>query len=248
MTAIIGVDCATEPKKRGVAVCRYGHDISSITKVATGLSEEEIVSLVKEEKRHDDKLLLALDAPLGWPASMGEVLASHNAGEPLLQTADRLFRRETDRFVRNKLNKQSLDVGADRIARTAHAALNLLSYVSASVGCSIPLAWNAGFTGIAAIEVYPSATLRSFGLPDSGYKTRSGQKVRQEIIAGLNAIKRLSLGKSIDLLIQNADALDAVICCLAGLDFLQGSVYEPPDEGLSRKEGWIWVRKSLKPK
>lgn len=239
---IIGIDCATEPKKRGIAVCRYGHDTSLVTKVATGLTDEEVVSVLKEEKLYSEKLLLALDAPLGWPASLGEFLTSHNAGEPLPQTADKLFRRETDRFIRAKLNKQPLDVGADRIARTAHAALNLLAYLSESVGCSIPLAWSAEFSGIAAIEVYPSATLRSCGLPDSGYKAPSDQKVRQEILDDLDVKKSLSLGRLRNLPLQNADALDALICCLAGLDFLQGSVYEPPDEELSRKEGWIWVR------
>jgi predicted RNase H-like nuclease len=242
-TSIIGVDCATDPKKRGIAVGRTSLDSCWVTKIETGLSDAKIAAFVEDEKRYCTQLLLALDAPLGWPAPMGNALSAHKAGDPFLPTADILFRRETDRFIREKFKKQSLDVGADRIARTAYAALTLLKYLSETSGYPVQLAWDAEFTGIAAIEVYPAATLRSYGLPDSGYKTKSDHKVRQEIIGGLNGVEEFFLDKSIALPLQSADALDAVICCLAGLDFLRGSVHQPADEELARKEGWIWVRK-----
>lgn len=239
---LIGIDCAVDPKKRGIAAMRYSCDTHLITTVATGLSDEEIVSVVKDESRHCNQLLLALDAPLGWPAPLGKTLTAHKAGEHLPPTAEKLFRRETDRFIREEFKKQSLDVGADRIARTAHSALKLLAHLSEAIGYPVPLAWNAVFSGVAAIEVYPAATLRSYGLPDSGYKATPDRQVRQRIIDGLNEIDGLALGNSIDLLLRSADALDAVICSLAGLDFLRGTVHQPTDVELARKEGWIWVR------
>jgi len=40
----------------------------------------------------------------------------------------------------------------------------------------------------------------------------------------------------------NDDALDAVVCLLAGYDYMQGEVMRPDDQALAQKEGWIWVR------
>ncbi len=56
--------------------------------------------------------VIALDAPLGWPIALGNVLSSHTAGSAIGEDPHLLFRREADRFVKRKLGKQSLDVGA----------------------------------------------------------------------------------------------------------------------------------------
>ncbi len=39
----------------------------------------------------------------------------------------------------------------------------------------------------------------------------------------------------------NADMLDAVVCILAGRDFLEGWAFKPRDQAMARTEGWIWV-------
>ncbi len=39
----------------------------------------------------------------------------------------------------------------------------------------------------------------------------------------------------------NADMLDAVVCILAGRDFLKGWAFKPRDQAMARTEGWIWV-------
>lgn len=57
---------------------------------------------------------------MGWPANMGQVLYNHNTGQLIDVHSNDLFRRETDKFIKKNLRKQPLDVGADRIARTAH--------------------------------------------------------------------------------------------------------------------------------
>ncbi len=84
---------------------------------------------------------LALDAPLGWPAVLGETLGPHIAGESLDGTPNELFRRQTDHFIKAVIGRQPLDVGADRIARTAHAALGLLEQLRQLTGQPVPLAW-----------------------------------------------------------------------------------------------------------
>jgi hypothetical protein len=80
-------------------------------------------------------------------------LANHRAGAELGVKAHDLFRRATDRFIRQHFGKQSLDVGADRIARTAHSALVLLGILRRRLGEPIPLAWDPNIREVSAIEV-----------------------------------------------------------------------------------------------
>lgn len=239
---IIGIDCATTPKKRGVALATYERGNCVVSSVKTGLSDDHIADLVKKCLSQNVRTLVALDAPLGWPESLGKNLADHHAGTPLRELPNTLFRRETDRFIKEQLGKQPLDVGADRIARTAHSALSLLSNISKAIGNPIPLAWRVDFSGVAAIEVYPAATLRVYGLPETAYKKPSEKKARQTFIDGLAKITDFVLPASLEKALSNADALDALICALAGRDFIQSSVYQPVNVALAHKEGWIWVK------
>jgi hypothetical protein len=46
-----------------------------------------------------------------------------------------------------------------------------------------------------------------------------------------------------DILLENDDALDAVVCVLATIDFMAGECIEPGvDDHARMSEGWIWVR------
>ena len=242
-TTIIGIDCAVEDKNIGVAVGEW----SAGEVVLTALpSKEELLPVSNYVSRFiscTKRLLLAVDAPLGWPENLSISLASHKAGRPLETAADLLFRRETDRFVRKCLSKQPLDVGADRIARTAHAALNLLDKIRKLSGREIPLAWEPAFTNsVAAIEVYPAGTLVASRLPSSGYKKREQLEVRQAILTRLR--QKITFAVDISSAEHNHNVLDAILCVLAGCDFLSGKAYPPEDASTAMKEGWIWIRKT----
>ena len=240
-TTVIGIDCAVEPKKTGLALAVVEGSRTQLLKVVTG-KDKKPVAIVYDWIRNSQQVLLALDAPLGWPATLGGELVRHRSGEPLEASADRLFRRETDRFVRQLTGKRPLDVGADRIARTAHAALNLISELRSLTDCSIPLVWEPTLSErIQAIEVYPAGTLAASGLPDSGYKKSKDLPARKEILTGLQDRVDTS-GISEMKLLGNADILDAVVCVLAAADFLKGKSIPPIDHELAEKEGWIWVR------
>ena len=151
-----------------------------------------------------------------------------------------MFRRETDRFVHSELQKMPLEVGADRIARTAHSAVRLLGDVRQKIGAAIPLAWTPEYSGVAAIEVYPAATLRTRGLQASGYKKRSQTVERERMVEGLGV--RIVRTEDHRRMVESADALDAAVCVLAGADFLRGEAMEPRDRVRAEKEGWIWFR------
>lgn len=170
---IIGIDCATESRKVGVAFGDFADGAVTIESVRVGSRDwdwDAIVKSVAEEIRAAPRALLALDAPLGWPAPMGDSLAEHTAGSTLEPTADRMFLRETDRLI-TKVAKKPLEVGANLIARTAHSALQRLNEIRKESGRSLPLAWDsAPIAEAQVIEVYPAATLLAHGLSDTGYK------------------------------------------------------------------------------
>ena len=85
--------------------------------------------LVQECIRENSHILLALDAPLGWPEAMRTELRAHTAGGTLATARQRMFSRMTDRFVERSTGKRPLDVGANLIAKTAHWALELLEQI-----------------------------------------------------------------------------------------------------------------------
>lgn len=243
MTIIIGIDCAVDERKVGVAVGNYTDGICNLISLPGIVKTRSVSEVVCGWINSSTRVLLALDAPLGWPVALGTALSSHLAGGEIKASPDLLFRRTTDRFVKTHLNKQPLDVGADRIARTAKAALDLLNQVRNQTALPVPLVWNAAFSEPAgAIEVYPAGTLVSYGLPSSGYKKKNQTVVREQILKGLES--HMTFRIKPESAENNADVLDAIVCVLSGADFLRGRAYHLP-EGHSEavKEGWIWVKK-----
>ena len=92
----------------------------------------------------------------------------------------------------------------------------------------------------------PAATLKAYDWHVLGYKRKDGHQARQELLKRLKTHLHL---RPVDLhLIQaNHDALDAVICVLAAVDFLRGECIQPTDIQLAQKESWIWVREPERP-
>ena len=243
---IVGVDVATQPKSVGLAYCAYEDDrlrLEAVVAEPTWDAIDARIGAWLDPPAYDAPTLLALDAPLGWPAALSSALHGHRAGESLPPIANELFRRRTDDVIANALGKRPLDVGADRIARTAHTALRLLARLRRTHQLEIPLAWQpAPPSRTSAIEVYPAGTLVSRDLPSSGYKGPIPKAValRDRIIDGLRV--ELTLSSESARLLQSSDhLLDAVLCCVAAHDFANGRVIEPEQRDLARREGWIWV-------
>lgn len=241
-TRIIGIDCATDPKKVGLALCTLTGVRPHIEKVTTGTTwpaiDEQVASWATTPT------LLALDAPLGWPARLGESLHAHRAGAGFNHPPNAMFRRATDDAVAERLGKRPLDVGSDRIARTAHVALSFLDRLRKRLDAPIALAWEpAPIETHAAIEVYPAGTLAARNLPRSGYKGAGepAASLRRELTTEIG--KQVSLDAHAREQMAHTDhALDAVLCVCAGLDFLAGDAVAPNDLTLAEQEGWIWVR------
>jgi hypothetical protein len=245
---VIGIDCAVQPKNVGVAVGFVVDRKVNVTDANAGAGT--VVERVVSEIEDSAVALLALDSPLGWPVALGAELAAHRAGQPIITYPNRVFRRDTDRFVRQQTGKQPLDVGADRIARAAWAALTLLADIRERTGKPIELAWRNELTEPACIEVYPAATLETHGLSSRGYKGNEPhhRQRRATIVAALAG--DLTMPDSVAAkAIANDHVLDAVICLVAAADFLAGSCALPADADSARREGWIWFKSpSIGPK
>lgn len=250
---VIGIDCSTDPKKVGIAHGAIAQDGPRVESVLLGRSlgrswnniVDYVVSLIDNAER--TSTLIALDAPLGWPHGLRKALSDHHAGAVLRLDADEIFHRLTDDVVKKELalKQNPMEVGADKIARTAHKALWFLDQVRERTRLPVPLSWTPGCVrDVEAIEVYPAATLAGRGLPNQGYRTGDGAPGKRKDVVS-------ELANSVDLAEEHQEELktsehllDAVVCVVAGADFAAGNVISPygGNMDLVRREGWIWVR------
>ena len=240
---LIGIDCATEDKRTGVALADFDQSASLVVKAAKVCSREESALEVVRSwlDSGTGDTLIALDAPLGWPRALSAGLAGHRAGAPLPGNRKELFWRDTDWVVKQRLGVRPLSVGADLIAHTAHAALEMLGPLGLQTGSPVPLAWTPPGSGIWAIEVYPAATLRAIGAAYPGYK--KDRELRARVVEKINR-EDMDLQASAGTILANEHALDAVVCLLAARDFLLRRCVEPTDLELAKQEGWIWFRET----
>jgi hypothetical protein len=241
VNVVIGVDCATQENRVGLARAEREGKAWVLREATVGSRERPVADTVQEWlEQSSGKAVLALDAPLGWPAPWKSMLMGHQAGENVRGEPNKVFRRESDRSVASLVGKTPLDIGADRIARTAHWALSLLESLRTRIDQPIPLAWDISPQAmVSAIEVYPAATLRAYGLALKGYKAKGGVEERSRMLPAIT--DRIQIGIEPHDLLALPDAFDAAVCVLAALDFLAGRAMAPDDWKLSREEGWIWV-------
>lgn len=242
-TRIVGIDCATQDTKIGVSYGDFsdGH-LAIVEAFACAKKKTAAEAISSWLRERSEPALLAIDAPLGWPQSLSRELVNHRAGEELRAEPNQMFRRATDRFIKQKTRKTPLDVGANRIARAAHAALGLLRDLRCELDDEIPLAWEwPPAPKVSVIEVYPPATLSAHGLPSSRYKSPPYEVRRNEMVRKLSDIAYIPFDVSRKLLASGA-VLDAAVCLLAARDFLSGEAMPPADRAFAEIEGWIWVR------
>lgn len=247
--AIVGLDAASDPRKFGYAygVFRNGFvEVGSAGCLGTVAGTRDqlfrladwILSLTGKHR-----ILLAIDAPLGWPSALSDALKNHTAGQPIADSKEMTFRRLTERNLRRLEfgGHSPLEVAADKIARATHEALSVLGEIRTRTGLDFPLAWDPEIMDNAVIEVYPAASLKARGLPSKSYKKPGESEKRREIAGNL-----VDLVRGLDRYCEgSADVFDAGLCLLAAADFLSGKSLPPSEAELetARREGWIWVKK-----
>lgn len=227
VTCLIGIDCATKPRKVGLA---RGH-LDGVRVIADeclcGAPNAHPAEIVASWIDESETALLALDAPLGWASALGPSLASHQAGIAFHVPPHSLFRRLTDDEIAARLGKRPLEVGANLISRTSVAAVDLLGKIRLMTGEPVPLAWSwPSSTRVSAIEVYPAATRIAHGAPAGAGRVDGITSLRCDLDLG-----RLSV-----------DARDSLVCLVAAADFVLGRAIPPiAVEQQILQEGWIWA-------
>lgn len=245
--SIIGIDCSTQPARTGLVFARYhNRRIDLVHHINAGdiddyspLPDHRWYPLAKRCQDwigEDEIVLFCMDSPLGWPDTMREVLPGHMAGELLGAESKDLFNRTTDLFIDETIQKRPLEVGANPIARTAAAALELLTTLRVMLRMELPLLWEQGpLERSGVIEVYPVATI----IGRVGAGTKLNFKTKSDILL---PILEMDFGlESLDLLAGSDDhMLDAAMCVLAGADFIEKRCHSPKDPDRAKREGWIW--------
>lgn len=254
---IIGIDCAAQPKGFGLARACVRAGRLEILEATKGEGADNCFEKLSGQIRQwiadidpPGRTLLALDAPLGWPLHLTRALHDHRAGAPLEHPDEKasadpnpgnhLFRRHTDRFIAGKFPGAPLDIGADRIARVARAALDLLGRLGTTDErqSPVPLLWDPERPErLGAIEVYPRLTLRALTggprKPELHYKGSKQVRNRGVLVEILH--RTLNLNPD-TLLAKRAktgaddydhDLIDAVLCAVEGLHFLLGKGVGP---------------------
>lgn len=286
---VIGIDAAVQLKNTGVTIADYdtSKNTLEICKVGTldniqpdeqesESTKSEVLGIIDAIKKASDKVVLAIDAPLGYPQLFAEGMKDHIAGEGLRKKGklvdkneiDNLFRRYTDKFIYDKLQKLPLEVTADRIGRTAFATLQRLAKIQAEGKFE---SWEVKTTDseikedVSVIEVYPAGTCQAIfnenilkeykkgkSFDEKGQITDKG-KTRSKILKKLLEpeeqniySKPINYDKFETHFLDKDDVLDSFICVLAGIDFIKKRVYLPKKEDKEqvKKEGWIFVRKN----
>jgi predicted nuclease with RNAse H fold len=186
MTTLIGIDAATKAKNIGLARGRIDDGAVVIEEVMLGSEIESVASTVAGWIA--GPTVIAVDAPLGWPAPMATALSAHRAGEKIALDGNDMFARLTDRTVHRLVGKRPLEVGANLIARAALATLDLIEQVREVTGLRLPLLWTLGPRAhVGVIEVYPAATLLGRGLATNDYKKKdeAGRDARRRLVGKL---------------------------------------------------------------
>src|SRR5262245_17200469 len=100
-TRIIGLDCATVDSKIGLALGECIQDrVTLLRAIPCSDSQPAGATVVEWVRSSSDPVLIAIDAPLGWPVQLRRALQEHRAGDSVAVRPDQMFHRATDDFVR----------------------------------------------------------------------------------------------------------------------------------------------------
>ena len=162
-------------------------------------------------------ITLAIDAPLGFPDAIVQLLAQRPIAAPNkeFRTNRYLFLR-TERYLRERCFKP-LSAIQDQIGSQATKGIHVLArFAPKLVDCGV---WSDGGE-LTVIETYPAPCLKS------------------KTITALLQHDRYSK------FLEEDDRKDALICALVAQLFAETTgELVPPEKDVSTSEGWIWLPK-----
>jgi predicted nuclease with RNAse H fold len=235
----LGVDLAAATKKTAVAVLEWAGGAARLEYLALDVGDQEIVELFGRSA------MTGIDCPVGWPDAFLPFIAGHLNfdAHPVLdhdgiEGRRLLAYRDTDRFVTGQTGLIPLSVSADRLAHPAMRCAVIQAKISLDHGPQP----RDGSGRLA--EVYPAASLKSWGLLARGYKGPGGAETQRLalLLEGLaQAAPWLDLAGHEDQLAGSDDMFDALIASLTARAVTLGRTMRPDGNQAkaARTEGWI---------
>src|SRR5665647_3912612 len=117
VTTLLGIDCATQPTKTGLALRVLRDGRVRIQECADGSRSRPPAAIAADWLRDHGEVLVAPDALLGRPRPLPATLPEHRASQALKPSADELFSRGTDVAIWRRLHKQPLEVHSNNADR-----------------------------------------------------------------------------------------------------------------------------------
>jgi predicted nuclease with RNAse H fold len=235
----LGVDLAAATKKTAAAVLEWAGGAARLEYLALDVGDQEIVELFGRSA------MTGIDCPVGWPDAFLPFIAGHLNfdAHPVLdhdgiEGRRLLAYRDTDRFVTGQTGLIPLSVSADRLAHPAMRCAVIQAKISLDHGPQP----RDGSGRLA--EVYPAASLKSWGLLARGYKGPGGAETQRLalLLEGLaQAAPWLDLAGHEDQLAGSDDMFDALIASLTARAVTLGRTMRPDGNQAkaARTEGWI---------
>lgn len=236
-TATLGIDLAAQPRQTACCVLEWGDKAARVTHLAAGYDNGALLNLIAEST----PTKVAIDSPFGWPVAFSRTIAAFTELGQWPDTDDRrpLLFRTTDLVVREITGADPLSVSSNLLAICAMRCARLLTLLADGA----PLDRSGGGP---AVEVYPAAALRQWGLDPRGYKGTKPEKLetRRQLV---NAFATATCGwleleaGDVERLQSSDHHLDALVSAVVGRAVELGLTVPIPAEYLKAAavEGWI---------
>jgi predicted nuclease with RNAse H fold len=225
---MLGIDLSSADEGTAGCIVRWDGGVGHVERLAQPLSDADIVELARISD------LVAIDAPLGWPAAFVAAVTGHARGEawPSVGLRDLRF-RATDHHVRDNVGWWPLSVSSDLIGVVAFRAARLVSLLRPGASA------RDGSNGL--LEVYPAAALARWSLPHLGYKKRAHTAERLAILAGLERVVEVEMTAVQEQLARSSDCLDSLVAAIVARALAIGRTDPIPvgHRAIAAVEGWI---------
>lgn len=252
MTATLGIDIASRPKRTAIARIEWEPHAVTLEALHLGaidgrpLDDEHLVELMRDES----VTKVGIDAPFGWPKAFTQAVTAYAGGgawpSAPSESREHVYRRQTDAFVHQHTKRPALAVSVDKIGYCAIRTAVLLTSLG---GAEANLRDGTG----RVCEVYPSPALRHWTKDSAlaleateSYKGKDRAPRRASLLDAL--LEELPIRDPHGLFERmrtapEDDYLDAFICALVARAAEQYQTVTPDEAEVewevAREEGWI---------
>ena len=233
----IGIDLSAQPRQTACCVLEWGPESARIVNLAAGFDNASLLNTIRSHR----PTKVAIDSPFGWPLEFTLTISRFTESGDWPNSDDRqpLLFRTTDFVVRELTGTNPLSVSSNLLAICAMRCARLLTLLADGA----PLdRTGAGH----AVEVYPAAALRQWGLDPRGYKGARPDRLRKrrQLVAALADATAgwLELDPSTRERLSSSDHLvDALVSAVVGRAMASGLTLPIPPEhrDAALAEGWI---------